>query len=354
MRSSWVASSVLSSNAARAKAAAIELQRHLLTIAPGRRTPFEKSLVVNDTYMANLDDFARATPPLCVWQNNGAWKPLFVFLALRFLLNPDQVLHCESVHARWQWLCAGKRGMKLRTMNAYLRMMQYLDTHHNEFPARAELDQLPEAETRAMNDIYASLEREDVVAPRYRMDFPHLERFNLRAADLNLLVDEDPGPALVHFRAQYEETCHVYLRGTFSAKSFSHFLGIDPRIFVYVLENKTLAGREPRDAQDAQSRPLVLTFFEQVSPQHEDLVVQRVDKTFHGMTANTLTVAELLLHLGYVLPPDPERSAAATEQILEDICFNLQWNHYQAKVVDGAPDIHTYALTEPKDAEDVF
>ena len=101
MRSSWVASSVLSSNAARAQAAAIELQRHLLTIAPGRRTPFEKSLVVNDTYMANLDDFGRATPPLCVWQKNGAWKPLFVFLALRFLLNPDQVLDCERLHARW-------------------------------------------------------------------------------------------------------------------------------------------------------------------------------------------------------------------------------------------------------------
>ena len=77
------------------------------------------------------------------------------------------------------------------------------------------------------------------------------------------------------------------------------------------------------DAQDAQSRPLVLSFFEQVSPEHEDLVVQRVDKTFQGMSTNTLTVAELLLHRGYVLPPDPERSAVATEQILEDICFNL-------------------------------
>ena len=91
-----------------------------------------------------------------------------------------------------------------------------------------------------------------------------------------------------------------------------------------------------------------------MSEENEELIVERVDKSFHGMNTNTLTVAELLLHLGYVLPPDPGRSAADTEQILEDTCFNLQRIQYQGKPLDGAPDIHTYLLSNPQDAEVVF
>ena len=146
----------------------------------------------------------------------------------------------------------------------------------------------------------------------------------------------------------------MYLRETFFPKSFYHIPGIAPDTYIYVLDNRTLAGREPRDALDAQSKPLVLAFFERVSALHEELIVERVDKTFNGMTTKTLTVAELMLHLGYNLPPDPERSVSAAEQIIEDMCFNVQRFHVAAEILDNADEIHTYKLTDPYDAEDVF
>ena len=170
-RSSYLASSMLSPNAVTAQAAAIEFERHVLTIAPGRRNSFERAFVENERLMANLADFAHAAVPICVWQGKGAYKRLFVFLALRFLLNREHVLDCERGHARWQWLNSGKRNLRLNSMNAHLRMLQYLETYQNEFPPRIELAEYIDAETTALNNIYALQDREGLIAPRYRSDF---------------------------------------------------------------------------------------------------------------------------------------------------------------------------------------
>ncbi len=150
-----------------------------------------------------------------------------------------------------------------------------------------------------MRAAQAQLRAEDLVAPGWRAAFPYLERFNLRAADLNLLGDMDPDEAIVHFRNSYAETGSVYLRDTFLPRAFHQVPGVNPDIFIYVLENKTLPGREPRDREDAQSRPLVACFFERCPGAEDELIVRRVDRASTGMSPKTVTPAELLLDLGY-------------------------------------------------------
>ena len=130
---------MLAPDAATAQTAAQNLHRQLLTIAPNRQTPFERCLSDNVTFMANLEAFANATPATCLWKNHGAYKPLFRFLALRFQLAPDQVLDCERIHARWQWACAVKRNLRLKALNATLRLTRFLETHDFEFPPHGTL-----------------------------------------------------------------------------------------------------------------------------------------------------------------------------------------------------------------------
>ena len=72
--------------------------------------------------------------PVCVWQGNGEYKALFQFLAMRFLLAPDQVLDCERAHARWNWICQAKRNLRMLAANAHLRLTSYLEGHGQELP----------------------------------------------------------------------------------------------------------------------------------------------------------------------------------------------------------------------------
>ena len=100
----------------------------------------------------------------------------------------------------------------------------------------------------------------------YREQYVWLERFGLRAADLSLITDGDAYGAIaapVHLRTDFEETTAVHSRNTFfRTMRFFHAptLG-DGGTWVFVMENKVLAGREMRDATDAQARPLVVCFF---------------------------------------------------------------------------------------------
>ena len=163
---------------------------------------------------------------------------------------------------------------------------------------------------------------------------------------------------MTRFRAAYKETASVYLRNVCGNKTFLSYPGIAPDTFVYILDSKTLAGREPRDALDAHSRPLVVSFFQKVpghAPDDGMIIVERCDKSFAGMSTKTLTCAELLLALGYNLEADPSRNLADTESVLEDAHDHVQrlvWQH--AVYLGLGVDVHTYRLTDPVDAEDDF
>ncbi len=76
--------------------------------------------------------------------------------------------------------------------------------------------------------------------------------------------------------------------------------------------------------------------------------------SIEGMVTKELTPAELALHLGFALPMDADRSALGTESLVEAAWLGLQRVRYVHEHLAGAPDFHTYKLTEPQNAEDAF
>ena len=355
-RTSWLAASLLHCSPGVAQESANALLEQLLGTAPARRTQFETALANNDTYMANLQEFARADPPCKLWQRQGAFKPLFRFLALRFRLAPDQVLDVEGTHARWQWLCAGKRNLSLVSMNAGLKLTRFLERHGGELPAAEALAPLLADERSHLNRVREQIDREDEIAPGWRHKAVYMDRFNLQAADMDLLRDESDAPLeLVSFRTSYQTSFSVYLRDTLQSQAFIQVPGVSPDLWVYVLDTKTLAGREPRDALDAQARPLVVSFFERdPSADALSLVVRRVNREADGLQTKAITVAELLVHLGYPAPPDPNMNASDKELILEKAFLELQTLVFDSHVVTDHGSIHVYQLDNPRDSEDAF
>ena len=220
-RTHWVAAAVLDSDHLKAQAAASALLHILDTTAPQRQSQFEKSLSTNDMYMQNLHDMATCTPALCLWKGHGRFGPLFNFLSLRFLRGPDQVLDCEAIHARWQWLCAAKKSLKLKMLNAHLRILCFLEQHGMELPPDEELEPLLQAEMAHQRAQEQRIHQADVIAPGWRADSMFLARFNLAAADGHLLEEDVlPEPGMVHTRTEYRTHWSNYLRRTFAPQRF--------------------------------------------------------------------------------------------------------------------------------------
>jgi hypothetical protein len=136
-RTPWLAARMLVDDAVAAQDAAKALVKHLATTKASNRTHFESYLFDTQPLYDNLVEFSLAEPAVLVWRGRRKYEVLFRFLAPRFLLAPDHVLDCERVHARWQWSCSEKRGLKLHTLNACLRLTHYIE--HNYFPSDDDL-----------------------------------------------------------------------------------------------------------------------------------------------------------------------------------------------------------------------
>ena len=86
-------------------------------------------------------------------------------------------------------------------------------------------------------------------------------------------------------------------------------------------------------------------------------MVQRTDQSTSGMSVELLTVAELALHLGLPLPPDPARPAGDAEKWVEAQLGNgnrIPRERYAWEHVEGAVDPHTYRLLAPRSADAVY
>ena len=119
----------MSKDASKACQAAKTLVQHLATLTPETRTPFEHSLQGDEQLMMELRSFATQEAPCCLWKQGGQWAHLYKFLAVRFLANPDNVMDVERLHALWKWVLLRRRSLKLKSMNAWLKLGSYL--HHN-------------------------------------------------------------------------------------------------------------------------------------------------------------------------------------------------------------------------------
>ena len=54
---------------------------------------------------------------------------LLLLLLLLFLANPDNVMDVERLHATWKWVLMKRRSLKLKSLNAWLKLGSFL--HHN-------------------------------------------------------------------------------------------------------------------------------------------------------------------------------------------------------------------------------
>ena len=134
-------------------------------------------------------------------------------------------------------------------------------------------------------------------------------------------------------------------------KGFVYRISQAPESLIFVSENKTLGGREDRTHHgEASGRKLVVSFFKQDATG----LVHRVDRDDSIMRLQLLSIAELLQTLGMVLPPDPERSAAETELLLERHYLHLNISRYTCTLVAEAPEVHCYRLAEDQDAEEAL
>ena len=72
------------------------------------------------------------------------------------------------------------------------------------------------------------------------------------------------------------------------------------------------------------------------------------------MRPHLLNLAEILQVLGFALPPDPDRSAAQTELLLEEHYQRLHATRHTCSEDTEAGEVHVYRLTDPEHAEEAM
>ena len=249
-------------------------------------------------------------------------------------------------------------------MNAYLRLTSYLEGHKQEFPNYDDIrmDLMREADAVAVLKATARATANADIAPEFIEGLQYLERFNLRAADMSLFVDDDPLPGVPdepqQRRSEFQKASSVYLRNTFAPYCFYNMPNLDRDTYVFVLENKTLPGRESRDGNDAQARPLVVCLFQRDSEAVDQLVVTRVvcDRG-SGMSTIRVTPAELALLLGFQMPDIAtvtDHSDLIIERDVETALLRMSRIRYDHQNVAGATDVHTYTLVLARNADTAY
>ena len=183
-----------------------------------------------------------------------------------------------------------------------------------------------------------------------RSSYVFRQRFGLSAAQedlLNELVPEPEAPAAPPAPA-FVAAWRNYVRSVFRP-GWMYRIRSCPRQLLYVMENKTLAGKEGRGQEgEAQGRKLAVVFFE---PLHGDLV-RRVHRDTSGMHVVLMTVAELLQTLApQAVPQDPDRTAAEAEMLLEAEYQRLEILQYKCSIEPEGGEEHVYQLTDEVHAE---
>ena len=156
--------------------------------------------------------FSEADPPVLLWHGQGKFQNLFRFLAPRFLLAPDHVLDAERVHARWQWLCLQKRGLKLQSLNACLRLTHYLE--HNNFPDHEDLEEHLSAEALQHKLCLEALATAGDIAIGWRSEFLYRERLGMSPQESQLIVADPRGHVAPHANAgrSFAEAWRNYIK----------------------------------------------------------------------------------------------------------------------------------------------
>ncbi len=288
---------------------------------------------------------------MVLWRGHGRFATLFKFLAGRFLANPDSVLDVERQHAVWQWVLQRRRSMKLKSLNAWLKLSAYL-RGHGPLPPTEELTGYVTDFRAGLRAAVAGANAADGIAPGLRADSMFWRRLNLTAAEAALLR-VDARDAAEPARRTFEVAWANYLRWTFARGKFYSFPSLRPSQYLYVAENKSLAGREARAEDDAWGRSLSVAWFESQEVTDEGTVVRRLDRiSAEDLTTMLSTLAEILHAAGV---PYPALGAAATARTVEIAMENVYADTpryvHPAEHLWQEDDAWTCLLREPDPAE---
>jgi len=122
-----------------------------------------------------------------------------------------------------------------------------------------------------------------------------------------------------------------------------------PSVILYIAENKVLAGREDRTYEgEALGRKMAIVFFEDTDA---GLVrwVSRETVCVHQVLLNSAEILQTLQAID--LPPDPERTAAHTELLIETHYEHLEILRCTCTLEPAAPEVHMYHLDGEVNAE---
>ena len=186
-----------------------------------------------------------------------------------------------------------------------------------------------------------------------RSEWIHRERLGLSPEEHRLLNEEDPlaARAPVPFGSDFARAWRNYLKNLLRPTYFFAFEA-KPAILFYILENKTLAGREdrPEDHPEAPGRKVTLVFFER---DHLPGHARRVDRGTSSMQHTLLTLAELL-HTCELGPPLDETKSAAEQEALAEARFtDLPLTRFEGEETEGL-ERYLFLLGEGVNAEDAY
>jgi hypothetical protein len=157
---------------------------------------------------------------------------------------------------------------------------------------------------------------EDVIAPGLREDALYRGRFNLTHEDLVVLGQGEGSRSSPY---TFATSWSNYLRSTFKPKQFHCFPGILLRedcVYLYILEHKTLPGREDIHEDDAKARPLEVCFFTRTaSAPPGEIHVRRVDRSTITTTTTIINITTNLLTTTMTTTTTTSTSTTTTAQV---------------------------------------
>ena len=237
-------------------------------------------------------------------------------------------------------------------MNAWLKLSNWILVNGDLPPFSEMRTHLAHVE-RTFQAEYRALVDGDVIAPGLRSDAMYWDRLNLSAADVELL--RAPADGNRAERTSYEIVWANYVRWTFAKGFFYSFPTLKGGLFLRVLDNKSLPGREQRAEGDTLGRTLAVTWYERASEEEGGVVVRRVERTSAAVVASLQTIADILFHAGQ---PYPALAAGANardvEIAMEEMYAFVPREVWASEHLVGEEEPHTWLLKDPESAEEKY
>ena len=356
METSYRAAGILSTNPVAAQLAAKTYMQHLKDHKfRDDSHKFDKQVFDNATLMEQLEHFGSRDVPVLVWRDNGKYKDLFYFLAMRYVAQPDSVLPCEGVHAQWQWIALQRRNISLKLLNALLKLWSYIRWNKG-FPPMDELLPIIQNVRRGLALRCQQIRSDACAAGDTTLGVEnslYAKRFNLNYSDLTLL--KASLTAAVGVPNTVKTAWEVYIRRVMATNCFYRLTLLTGDLYFLVGSSKSFAYRDAPATGEAQGRTLAICFFQKLEESMNGVLVEPVDEHASSLKLQLLTLADICRACGDHRAVPDSYTARDLEIELEQDFFKHDVLKYDALQTSGDFDkqFH-FTLSNGQFAEDLY